>query len=345
MSSGRRRSSAAESASASQAPSSPPPSNCSRPFRNSVIAHPHEYNGARVLPPTSPDMTKSESGEQLFQLYQPILNSPMGQELSSASGSSSSSHPYAAPAASASLRAATSNGTAPGALGNGIHGLPPTIDEVSLVPQRSAPLPPGVQRPSTAGQQASSSSSSGAVSPTSTLGYSSAKPPSANRSSYIAGSYKSYQTPLSAASTTSGTSGIHAQPSSGPLQNQSYAGLPSSSAASSAGPSALQPPYPQRSYTTDGDAFQSLNALGGPNRSQGNGTLASGVQSMNLTSPALSSNGGTFSDVSPAVSNSSNGPAAATMQGQSSRSRDSGGPGRTTLKSVFGGFVNSMSGK
>lgn len=298
-----------------------PSSSLRRPFRNSVIAHPHEYKGAKILPPktpTSAELTASDSADQLLQLYSPILNSsitqegPLDGEGHGASGSAGPSH---------------------------LQGVV-LAEGINLVPQRSAPAPPVAAR--SAG--ASSSSANGFA------GNTHASPPAAystktaapQRSSYIAGSYRNLAPVLSTPSSSQSSSktGLPAQSPGLPYAPSGNSSAPASGPASGT----TYPQRPERSQTADSEAFSSLSSLSQrgyqQQQQQGGSGLSGGMHSLSLTSPSSSNNSSHEAGAGGATS-----PPPSQTPTSISRAKSEGPNGRNTLKSVFGGFVNSMSGR
>ncbi|PWN51839.1 Pkinase-domain-containing protein [Violaceomyces palustris] len=331
--------------------------------RRSIIKHPHDFHGAQVM---------SGSAEALNEIggrYDKALQSaPSVLSPSPALGSSlyQLDEPIIDPT----------------------HGLANAFDgigELNLIPQRSAPPPPGSSgssipksRPTPAGGASSASAfvrPSHAAGATSTSPYSS--PTSAtnpafqasSRASFVGGPYRPAPHPGSSSSSHTARPGLPVQTSSPFLPSNNFgAGSSSSSSPSqlssplspwtSANPSSSMPPRPIRSHTTGVETLQSLSLAAGTS----NGTL--GPANPSLGPRSHSSLAGTTA-YSPTLSNSpvveessqapyGNGSAPGGSQSQfihSSTSRDreksrdgSLTPGgRNTFKSVFGGFVNSMS--
>lgn len=298
-----------------------PSSSVRRPFRNSVIAHPHEYKGAKILPPkgpTSAELTASDSADQLLQLCSPILNSSITQE---------------APLENEDYGASGSAGPSL------MHGVV-LAEGINLVPQRSAPAPPVAARSAGAsGSSANGFAGNTHASPPATYSTKAAAP---QRSSYIAGSYRNFASvaPTPSSSQSSSKAGLPAQ----------SPGLPYAPSGTSSGPASGPPPvgtaYPQRperSQTADSDAFSSLSNLSQrgyqQQQQQGGSGLSGGMHSLSLTSPSSSNNSSSEIGGSGATS-----PPPSQTPTSISRGRADGLNGRNTLKSVFGGFVNSMSG-
>lgn len=261
-----------------------------RPYRNSIIAHPHEYTGAKVLPTTPANntttMSGSESNEQLYQLYSPILNSPTMQEQQPIASSQTQQQQPQQP----------------------VNGSPSN----DLVPQRSAPLPPGVNN------------NGGLPNSQHPQSYS-------KRTSYIRTAGNPNPTNLS---------GLPQHHQSAQSARTGLSALPSPSSSSAA---PFDPPRPQRSHTTDVDT---LTASAPPSRpvlpphsySQQPGVSAAlhGLTLDSSSDQAAASSTNTSAANSPQISQSH----------FVSRSRDgSTSATRNTFKSVFGGFVNSMSGE
>lgn len=245
-----------------------------------------------------------------------------------------------------------------------------SLGELDLVPQRSAPLPPGsstarspqIHNPSTFGSPPNGSYSAGA-----------------HRSSYVAGSYRSQILPSSSSSrsglptdsnspisnlysTTSSSSGLpplHHQ-SSNTSSPASSTSVPTFSSIAGSHASAPAPPRPSRQNTSGPDPNQGVGgysssnsgtaspATGGGGQYQGSRShqSVSAVPQQHFGTPPMGS--------SPILDQSEQDSYGTPTSSQShfvpsARERERGargGPdGRNTFKSVFGGFVNSMSGE
>ncbi|CAO1637148.1 unnamed protein product [Sympodiomycopsis kandeliae] len=299
------------------------PSRKHRPYRNSIIAHPHQYNGATVLPANhthSRTMSGSESNEQLYQLYSPILNSPTMQQQESSNGI----HP-------------PSNDTA--------------IASADLIPQRSAPLPPGAPKtastmsPSSSFQQQPSSSAFAASKRASVM--KDGLPHHYNNNNYNNSS-------TNYGSTKAGLPGL---PSlhPGPSSSSSSAAGPSAAAASSSSSSSnmIDPRPLQRAHTADAataDPHQGHNLTGHhtsqrpkmpPHSYSQQAGLTAGVHNLSLDTDT-NTYGSAHTAPASASTSAANSPQISSSQSHfvTSRNRDAT---RNTFKSVFGGFVNSMS--
>ncbi|CAO1631619.1 unnamed protein product [Parajaminaea phylloscopi] len=217
-----------------------------------------------------------------------------------------------------------------------------------LVPQRSAPRPPDARQP-----LQSASSFARPQDPYATK-------PAAQRSSYIAGSYRNYVGAQSASglpsSSKSGLPSLHmgagATPYSASATTSPQAGVQGPFAAGATAPKI------QRSQTADADRFhvpqtRGLVApgMGGPSLSTASAPAPPTAQVHGLTLSPTSTNDDVASPISTSSNSAANSPqlahshfgAGASASAGGSR-REGGGTGsRNTFKSVFGGFVNSMS--
>lgn len=231
--------------------------------------------------------------------------------------------------------------TKSGTTGSGIGSAPvvPANGAYDLIPQRSAPKPPtGGQTSTSTGASSAGGSGSDSVNrpidPYTTR-------PAAQRSSYIAGSYRNYASagPSNSASSPISPAGAGAKPS-GPLSPMRSPQNPSGPSGSSSAFSAK--PLPQRSLTADFDRHTGASAS---SSSPPLSAPLTGIQSMSLSPHAGGDDfpSSPLSGSSPGAYNPS-GTQSQIVQPSSSRARgESNAGGRNTFKSVFGGFVNSMS--
>ncbi|KIS67485.1 Ste20-like protein kinase with effect on mating [Mycosarcoma maydis] len=301
--------------------------------KRSVIKHPHQFHGAQVLP---------RSADALA-------------EASAARNAPSSSYNHADPSATTPnyLQAVQGIGSTDGAF----TGLASSFDfsDMSLVPQRSAPPPPS----SSANRAASSlafqpASTSNSASPTS-----SSTSTFANGSSSSTTAYRPQPTINTSVSALQGPrSGLPAQtglafsvsslsnnpPAASPITAPSSALPWSSQNPAASGSTATFPPRPVRSNTAGPDTLHTISSVSASQtvapvmvqRSHSSIAAHQASPSLNQSSPTLDADG----------------PASLTTQSHfvhpsrdRERSRDgTTTPGsRNTFKSVFGGFVNSMS--
>lgn len=257
-----------------------------------------------------------------------------------------------------------------------------SIGELNLIPQRSAPPPPGSAPLKAARGQSTVGGGSGFIRPgaSSSTSYGTTTSSSAStimnpshRSSYVAGSYRQQAGTLGASASTlpsrpalphqNSTSGLPSAHSTLPHHPASSPPPPLTSfspASMHAGAqTAAAPPRPSRANTTGLDNYPSFAASTAPEFSAGAARSHSSVGPSNRrtnhaspASPAPDSFGNAAQgqtdygayEPSPAST-------AASQIVSSGRDRErlrEGGAsalgGRNTFKSVFGGFVNSMSG-
>ncbi|KAK0557219.1 hypothetical protein OC846_000670 [Tilletia horrida] len=323
--------------------------------RRSIIKHPHDFTGAQRLPPGPASTIHGDPNDLADHLaYQSFAEA--------STSSSTAPAPPSSLVGQQGMSQPQQQSQQPG----------PSSGHPSLMPQRSAPLPPGVGG-------VSPGYAAGGVGP-GTPGY------AANRQSYTAG-YRA-QAPQTAPLNTSygqqqagvNQAAYYNRPPPPPggavspytAQQGSYNPISPVAGPNSGGPggygyAAQHPPRPLRSNTSAVDSFPTVAAsvIGGGPPSSGMPTPTS-YSAQN--SPHLAS-GGQGSPIDAAYSAQSQsfdsqdwagGSSSGTVSGSTVRLRDragsagkgpefsyaTGGPGaqgRNTLKSVFGGFVNSMS--
>ncbi|CBQ69005.1 Ste20-like protein kinase; has effect on mating [Sporisorium reilianum SRZ2] len=315
--------------------------------KRSVIKHPHDFQGAQVMP-RSADALAEATGRAL-----PASSYPTHADPSAATPN------Y--------LRGVEGIGNTDGAF----TGLAGSFDfsDMTLVPQRSAPAPPS----SNMGSSSSSSSSSsnfgfqGASTSTASASPSSASTSTfANGSSSGAGAYRPQPTINTSVSALHGPrSGLPAQsglpfsvsavssnpPAASPINGPSSAVpwssqnmAPSSSASSSNAP---LPPRPVRSNTSGPDTLHTISSL---SASQHVAPVLA-QRSHSSIGPQQHQMSPNLNQSSPTLDGDAAGPSLVAqshfVHGSRDRERSRDGSatpgGRNTFKSVFGGFVNSMS--
>lgn len=323
--------------------------------RRSIIKHPHEYAGApQILSPA----------EGFGERFDPSFLTSVG---GSSSGNSNGGEYQGVGTYGAGVPAAP--GVGPG--GSSSSGGPSSSSrgvDYDLIPQRSAPLPPGAA--SSLSSPSTYARSGGASSGSSTMVN---KPAFPAHSSQGQSSFRPGMPPNE-------SSGSGSLPTSGAMLPSNRSGFPSGSTGLPAGyvsPSAPAPPRPVRSQTSDASsdgryALQSSSQFSPSNGSAGasgfvpvsarsHASIGGPAPSPHLTSPhqsprtpVLDSNWGvglgtSLDDAVSAAHSTPTTPASTQSQflrTNSSRSTGTGGDmGRNTFKSVFGGFVNSMSGE
>lgn len=287
--------------------------------RRSIIKHPHEYAGApQILSPA----------EGFGERFDPSFLKGVGSTISSG-GPGAVDY-----AASSSTTGAGTSGSSSSSSGPGAPSSSSRANQFDLVPQRSAPLPP----------DSSNASSSSAMYVRSGG--------AANSSMVSSSTFRPSQESSNGGRLPS--NGLSPTMRSGfPVASS---GLPSGYAVSSAGP-----PRPIRSHTMDiGSESGASGFL--PASSRSHASVGGPAQSPLLSSPHQSPRVPAAWDTT-GLSNSiedlghpSNSQSAPTTPAASSQSQFlkgnaargvGSGPdaGRNTFKAVFGGFVNSMSGK
>jgi p21-activated kinase 1 len=367
--------------------------------RRSIIKHPHEYAGApQILSPIE------GFGERFDQSFLTGVNGSAGT--TNGGGQSSNSGVGNGTGSNASTThdqfSSPNMFSQPGANNSNSSSPIPRGGEFDLIPQRSAPLPPGVgvgsnnqnlssanYRPSTAGMATStrspprsnsirpgmgsgypggSSSSSQGMNGTQSFGMANNDSPastSSNNRTWVQGSAANQQSFASGpprpirANTFDATGNGRSVPTLGsPLltQDNTSSNGPASgflpavtrSHASVAGPagsphlSSAHSTFSGQSAVNTNDTNWSSGLASALDDSMPGTTVASGTLSQ-LSSPISPGNsvpGGSYSTLRGARSNTTSG----AVSGNNAFGGNEFGPGgRNTFKSVFGGFVNSMS--
>lgn len=294
--------------------------------RRSIIKHPHDFSGApQILAPSEGHGTTDQALYDLVNGYAHAIDA----------------------------------GPSP-PLGSGPAASYERAGELDLIPQRSAPPPPGTQGRAPVTGVAGSSASA----------FTSRPPPPAQGATSYSGLSQRSSYMASSASGGGGGGAYLASPGAGAGAPRSglpsnSSGLPSNYASQSssgggayASPGAApQPPRPVRSNTVGGgDQYSYAGGAGSasgfaPSNPRSPSSVSGPSPSPHLisaTSP-LSTSSPTFIDSvggSPALDSDGghSGSQSTFVQGsRAERGRD--GAGKNTFKSVFGGFVNSMSGK
>ncbi|GAC94823.1 protein kinase [Pseudozyma hubeiensis SY62] len=302
--------------------------------KRSVIKHPHEFHGAQVLP-RSADALAEASGR----------NDP----------SSSYNQPDSSVAPPNYLKGVQGIGGTDGAF-TGLAGSF-DFDDMTLVPQRSAPAPPS----STTGASGSNLGSQGASASNSASPTSVSTSTFANGSSSSSGAYRPQPTINTSVNGSQGArSGLPTQtglpfsvsglsnnpPVASPINGPSSAVPWSSQNQSASGSSAPFPPRPVRSNTSGPDSLHTISSVSAsqhvaPIMAQRSHSSIGPQQhqfspNLNQSSPTLEG------DPAPSLTTQSQ-----FVHGSRDRERSRDGiptaGGRNTFKSVFGGFVNSMS--
>lgn len=320
--------------------------------RRSIIKHPHEYSGApQILSPT----------EGFGERFDPSFLNSVSESTMQASSSSQ-----------AQPQQQHYNGAGMGGGGGESAGWSEAVGgdaqrPYDLVPQRSAPLPPGVHPATSLSSSSSSISSSAATGPMGAYRPSGKVNNSRSSPSYRGGA-PSAGSGLPPSSSSASPYASLAHPSNGNMYGGGAGGGSSGSGSGmlprgAAGPNSTaesggRPPQPMRSHTTGPEGFSQLHTSTSSHSSPSGFTPARSHAS--VSGPAPSPPIGGFS--SPILDSpqtgweGENGTSAATSSpGQLTapqlRNRDGSGSGsmgpggRSTFKSVFGGFVNSMSGE
>ncbi|PWN39721.1 Pkinase-domain-containing protein [Ceraceosorus guamensis] len=251
--------------------------------------------------------------------------------------------------------------------------------ELDLIPQRSAPPPPGSSKSyasSATGSPSLSGSASAFVRPSQAAPIGSSGPYAAHgsppmsgssyaskpqRSSYIAGSYRQGPTAVSGLPGGGASAARSGLPSSTGAPSGYASGSASKYGAGSSTGDAPRPAPPLRSNTMGADAYYAAAPAGvtpsgfvPSSGARSHASVSGPAPSPHLgatTSSPLSSGSATFDylgGASPVVDADAGSVPSGQFAGPqaSIRSRDgslSGPAGRNTFKSVFGGFVNSMS--
>lgn len=311
--------------------------------RRSIIKHPHEYAGApQILSPVE------GFGERFDPSFLSSVGSSSGNNIEVTPGSSTKSSGYLGSGAGSNDTSTSNLHSLGSPASSGMRS-----NDYNLVPQRSAPLPPGAAAATPSGVYARSGTSTASqyakVDSTSSFG---SQQPSL------------YRPNLHDTASSNSVPSVNGSASRSGLPGNS-SGLPSGYSPSSG---SSGPPRPVRSQTMD----NSLRSGGGANVVSGaSGFMPASTRSQasvggpapspHLTPPvpqhssprsaawdttgmghALDDIDGTYS--SPSTPSTSNNQFA---RSNSARQAAALGPdgGRNTFKSVFGGFVNSMSGE
>ncbi|KAJ1039792.1 hypothetical protein NDA14_002748 [Ustilago hordei] len=309
--------------------------------KRSVIKHPHDFHGAQVMPRSADPLAEATAAQPSASAYQ-------------------HSDPSAAtPNYLHSLQGvATTHATFTRLAG------PFDFADMTLVPQRSAPPPPSNPGPGSSfvHQRASPSTS---PSPTTASTFTFANhSSSATRSPSSAAAYPSKPTLNTSLSSQQGPrSGLPAQtglpfnlssfsnppaasPPTAPNSALPWSASPQNPAAPST--SATFPPRPVRSHTSGPDALHTLSTLSpshhvAPLMAQRSHSSIGPQQHQTIGSPTLNQSSPTLEgEPTPCLTTQSQ-----FLHGTRDRERSRDGSttpgGRNTFKSVFGGFVNSMS--
>ncbi|EPQ26394.1 uncharacterized protein PFL1_06042 [Pseudozyma flocculosa PF-1] len=346
--------------------------------RRSVIKHPHNFQGAQVMSSSAEALAEASGRYDSGASYapRPDAGAPAagpGAAAAAASSSASNTPNY--------LKGVDGIGNGSGELGT--LGTNFDLGELDLIPQRSAPAPPGgaalssgsrAQIHGVAGGPANVAGSSSFV----RAGTSTASPPTASAPLFANGAHSpasAFASPSQRVGPSSARPGLPLQTSlpfstggfahSSPTQS----GSPHSSPWS---PTNSMPPRPVRSNTSAADTLQTLSTIPSANPPPAAPAMVqrshssigaqhhhhhlhqqppqvSGVNSPTLgshTSPTLE--GGPHDHFSPTSSTGASSAAqsqflSANRDREKSRDGTLTPGGRNTFKSVFGGFVNSMS--
>ncbi|PWN93583.1 Pkinase-domain-containing protein [Acaromyces ingoldii] len=289
--------------------------------RRSIIKHPHEYSGApQILSPTEGfgerfDPSFLNSVTETAQT--PSQSQPQSQQHQIGGGMSA---------------------------GGGAEAKASELQHpFDLVPQRSAPLPPGAS-PTTPSSSSSSAGPMGTYRSSSQVN---------NRASY--GYRPGGPGPGAGLPPSSSSASPYAslsQSNNGAMYGGSGSGAPTRMGASNMESPGGRPPKPMRSNTTGPEGFSPLQT----NTSSTPSGFAPARSHASVSGPAPSPPiGGVSSPILEGTSASWEGdnggptPSPGQLSAPQQRNRDGLGPGsmgpggRSTFKSVFGGFVNSMS--
>lgn len=306
--------------------------------KRSVIKHPHDFQGAQVMPRSAEALAEAAGRPAPTSAY---------------------SHADPSAATPNYLKGVEGIGASDGAF----TGLASSFDftDVNLVPQRSAPAPPSNMGSGSTFRSGASPSTS--ASPTSTSASTFANGASASRSASSAGAYRPKPTINTSVGPAQGPrSGLPAQtglpfsvsgltsnpPAASPVTGPNSAVPWSSQNPAASGSNPHFPPRPVRSNTSGPDALHTVATASAsqhmaPVMVQRSHSSIGPQQHQMIGSPNLNQSSPTLEgEAPPSLTTQSQ-----FVHGSRDRERSRDGSatpgGRNTFKSVFGGFVNSMS--
>ncbi|SPO31066.1 probable Ste20-like protein kinase; has effect on mating [Ustilago trichophora] len=307
--------------------------------KRSVIKHPHDFQGAQVMPRSADALAEAAGRPTLASAY---------------------SHPDPSAATPNYLKGVEGIGATDGAFA----GLAGSFDfaDMNLVPQRSAPAPPSSMGSGSTFRQGASPSTSASPTSTSASTFPNASS-SASRSASSAGAYRPKPTinttvnahpgPRSGLPAQTGlpfsVSGLSTNPPAASPQTGPNSAVPwSSQNPAASGSSAPFPPRPVRSNTSGPEAFHTVSTVSAsqhvaPVMAQRSHSSIGPQQHQMMGSPNLGQSSPTLEgEGTPSLTTQSQF-VHSTRDRERSRDGSATPGGRNTFKSVFGGFVNSMS--